>query len=638
VAGAPLERRHLKQVKLGNLLHTRSGRAWYFAVLYATEGAPMGFIWWALPTLLAKLDVPVATITAVTAAATLPWIFKFLAGPLVDGSQRRGVRLRTWILSCQSAMVVSLAALACFDWPDQIAVLTACLVVHGVFAAVQDVAIDSLAIRTVPVAELGRINGWMQAGMLTGRATVAAGAIALADRLGPAGPVVVVAVVVAVPMLLVAIATVEPTPTTGPIPGWRDWLRTVTAPAAVLGIGIALVAGSGFEFLGVVLGPLLLSVGASDGQVAALFGLVAPLSLIAGAVVSGYATDRLAPRRGTAIGVLTIALLVGGLGAGMWSGHRPGPGPMLGFAAAIYVSIGFFTTASYALFMRIARGGLSATRFSIFMAMTNACEAWAAFAGGRLEGVLGYGGALLILVGLSLLSLPMLARLRIEGRAEPGCQRFEDRRQPLDGGVRSADHQAVAALESEHATTHADVEVVDAVRGERGRTVDVVAVPRVAAVDDRVAGVEQRCERVDGRADEGGGHHDPDRPRGFHGGHQLAQGSSAGDGQHLAELDAPLVEAVDAPDHALHEHLVLVEGDQLAEHRRRQLGQQDRGGRPVARERPVGHELLGDALGSRTSSAVRPKASASVWAKQVGHEQVVVVAARAGGRWAGRSR
>ena len=41
--------------------------------------------------------------------------------------------------------------------------------------------------------------------------------------------------------------------------------------------------------------------------------------------------------------------------------------------------------------------------------------------------------------------------------------------------------------------------------------------------------------------------------------------------QRLAELDAPLVEAVDAPDRALHEHDVLVERDQLAEHLRRCL-------------------------------------------------------------------
>src|SRR5713226_8827812 len=41
-------------------------------------------------------------------------------------------------------------------------------------------------------------------------------------------------------------------------------------------------------------------------------------------------------------------------------------------------------------------------------------------------------------------------------------------------------------------------------------------------------------------------------------------------GQHLAQLDAPLVEGVDAPDGALGENAVLVESDELAERLRRQ--------------------------------------------------------------------
>ena len=48
-------------------------------------------------------------------------------------------------------------------------------------------------------------------------------------------------------------------------------------------------------------------------------------------------------------------------------------------------------------------------------------------------------------------------------------------------------------------------------------------------------------------------------------------------GQLLAQLDAPLVERVDVPDHALHEHLVLVQRDQPAERARRQARKQRSG-------------------------------------------------------------
>src|SRR5207249_2897153 len=57
--------------------------------------------------------------------------------------------------------------------------------------------------------------------------------------------------------------------------------------------------------------------------------------------------------------------------------------------------------------------------------------------------------------------------------------------------------------------------------------------------------------------------------------------------QRLAELHAPLVEGVDAPDRALHEDLVLVERDEGAEHGRREPLGEDRVGGAVARERAV---------------------------------------------------
>ena len=68
-------------------------------------------------------------------------------------------------------------------------------------------------------------------------------------------------------------------------------------------------------------------------------------------------------------------------------------------------------------------------------------------------------------------------------------------------------------------------------------------------------------------------------------------------GELLAELDAPLVEAVDAPDDALGEGDVLVERDQLAEHRRGQRRGHDRRRRPVAGEHTRRYDGLRGALG-----------------------------------------
>src|SRR5262245_29971325 len=80
--------------------------------------------------------------------------------------------------------------------------------------------------------------------------------------------------------------------------------------------------------------------------------------------------------------------------------------------------------------------------------------------------------------------------------------------------------------------------------------------------------------------------------------------------EHLAELDAPLIEAVDVPDRALREHAVFIQGDE---------------GSKRVRSRALGENHIGRAFPSKTrngacqsgtpsaatSSGVLPKASAS---------------------------
>ena len=87
---------------------------------------------------------------------------------------------------------------------------------------------------------------------------------------------------------------------------------------------------------------------------------------------------------------------------------------------------------------------------------------------------------------------------RALGRVEPGREGGEERREPRDGLVLAADHQAEAALEAEDAAARPHVDVVDPALGELARAADVVVVARVAAVDHRVARLEQRPELGDG--------------------------------------------------------------------------------------------------------------------------------------------
>jgi hypothetical protein len=397
-----------------DLLASPSGRRWLFAALYLSEGAPVGFVWWAMPGLLRTQGVDLAASTTLTALATLPWVFKFVVAPAIDAGLRHGILLKYWITSCQLLMAVVLLPLLWIDWSAQFSVVVAVVVAHAVFAAVQDVSIDTLAIRTVPAAELGRVNGAMQAGMLGGRAAVAAGSAAVASAFGtPGAAVLSVIALIVVPAALLVFATVEPRLRPSHM-RLSAVLPLIRSRAAIAGAAVALLAGAGFEFFGVSAGPTLVDLGGSATTMAIFYGLLAPAGLAIGAVLGGIVADRVGVIRATlaSLGALTIVLTAVAV--------ADLAGPVLHVQIALfavsYLAIGCLTASSYALFMALSRGEFAATRFSVFMALTNACEAGAGFVGGRF-GAANYGITLLALTAvgcLAALPLAFLSKLRVE--------------------------------------------------------------------------------------------------------------------------------------------------------------------------------------------------------------------------------
>ena len=166
-----------------NPLGTPRGRTVLFTFLYFSEGAPIGFIWWALPTTLRSQGVSVEYITLLTSTLVLPWMFKFLWAPLIDLTRLQQWTLRSWIVTMQGVMGVSLLPLFLLDSWHAIFSVYPFLLIHAIAAATQDAAIDALAIATVPEQERGSLNGWMQVGMLAGRSLLGGGAEANADCL-----------------------------------------------------------------------------------------------------------------------------------------------------------------------------------------------------------------------------------------------------------------------------------------------------------------------------------------------------------------------------------------------------------------------------------------------------------------------
>lgn len=145
-----------------NLLKTKRGRQTAFGGLYFTEGLPQGFSGVAMTLEFKRQGMDAAAIGVFAGTILLPWSWKFLMGPLVDNLHlsRFGAR-KQWIVAAQIGMLLTLC-MALLRMPQfgpdgviGLGIFTGLLILHNVFAATQDVAIDALACSVLKKDERG---------------------------------------------------------------------------------------------------------------------------------------------------------------------------------------------------------------------------------------------------------------------------------------------------------------------------------------------------------------------------------------------------------------------------------------------------------------------------------------------------
>ncbi len=407
-----------------DLLATSGGRKALFTCLYLSEGAPIGFIWLALPTRMRVDGVPIERIAWFTGALVLPWAAKFLWAPLVDLFRTDRWTLRHWIISAQCLMGLTLAPLMWLDLKADFSLVAGLLFLHALSAATQDVAIDALCISVTKPSERGQFNGWMQAGMLLGRASMGGGALVLAEYLSESAVVGVLIGITTFSMLLVLLARLPADDrAAGASFGRRGEQVRSAALAAIshrntwLGLAFALLGGAAFKSLEVVYGPFLVDRGFEQKAIGAFAAGPMILSMVFGAVLGGWLADRWGRRRFVAASLLFIAGSIAAVALCDAQDAGPRNPRLMPLLTATALGIGMFTSSSYALFMDITAPAIAATQFSAFMGATNGCESWSVAAIGVIIEAYGYPRAMLVMCGASLLALPILWRLQAEAPA-----------------------------------------------------------------------------------------------------------------------------------------------------------------------------------------------------------------------------
>ncbi len=350
-----------------------------FFALYFFEGAPMGLIWWTIPTLLSLQGFSVETITTLGASATLPWTLKFLLGPVVDRFIYTS-RQHAWLIAFLQ-IGIGFGVLSLIFTPLDNPVILYGLLVMSFFSAVQDVVIDAWAISSVTSDSRGRINAAMQVGMLSGRWFFGAGLL-----LGLAYISLKIALVVLLTLIAFSIVFL--------FFWFKNKTETITIAQKKLSFKsfhfltekkfitlalIALTTGFALEAFTSVISPYLVDYGLNQKEV----GLILSFNLICmllGAIAGGLLSDYLGDLKTFLIATVLIALLVTTMGF-------PESFNINVFTAGVliaYFGVGFFTSSSYAYFMNQSHGEMEASKFTFLMAITNLCEVIAAYSMGKM--------------------------------------------------------------------------------------------------------------------------------------------------------------------------------------------------------------------------------------------------------------
>ena len=378
------------------------------------EGAPIGFIWWALPAMLSLKGVAVQEITSLTALLILPWALKFLWAPLIDIYSHGKFGTRGWIIITQLLMGVSLVPLIFINPTENIGLLGAVLFIHALFSSTQDIAIDTLCIRNVKHEELGRINGYMQAGMLTGRSIFGGGVIYASSFTGWNTAILIMIGFITIPVIVLFFLKGE-REIVKPERKYSSYVLNLRKAfgykATWFGILFALTGAAAFESAGALTSPFLVSIGAGEKVIGLFFLIPAVLAMLLGGILAGRLFDKKSSVKTLVFSMLGYVITITGLGITYLYGLRSVYAALI-LLTTMYLFIGAFTASSYALFMRLTNKELGATQFSTFMAATNGCESWSGWAGGRIAGTSGYGISFIVMSGVTVISMIVLKWLK----------------------------------------------------------------------------------------------------------------------------------------------------------------------------------------------------------------------------------
>jgi MFS transporter, PAT family, beta-lactamase induction signal transducer AmpG len=417
-------------MRRSNLLDSRNGRFFTFGLLYISEGIPYGFTNVAMVAFMRQEGVSLALIGSFVAAMFVPWAFKWAWAPLIDliKLHRFGGR-KAWIVGCTSMMIVTLLIAAMVDYHAHFQLLLAMVVLNNVFAATQDVAIDSLAVSTLQPEERGRGNGFMFGGQNLGIAMGGGGAIAVNGWFGFEAALAGAAGLLLLTLLFVVFFVRDPyaDPTLKPrtdmlhhlVTSMVSFVKDVYASfwqsgrGPMVGVAFSLLPIGAMALAYATLSTIQVDYGLKDQQIASL-SVYNTIAGAVGCITGGWLGDRYGKKRIVGVAYLLTALVTLLLAVQISAGGLQAV--PLSFFSGVIVAHGLCFGLAYgvrnAIFMGMTNPAVAATQFTAFMGMSNIAISMANYWQGIVAERMGYAAVLYLDALLGVLMIAVIPFLR----------------------------------------------------------------------------------------------------------------------------------------------------------------------------------------------------------------------------------
>ncbi|MBT9554456.1 MAG: MFS transporter [Myxococcales bacterium] len=441
---------------------TPRGRLTAFFCLYLTEGIPYGFTITAMSTYMRRMGLGPAEITSFVAALMLPWAFKWAIAPIVDAvAPRRFGRRRAWIIAMQLGMMLTLGLAVPIDFVEQLGLFTSLILMHNVFGATQDVAIDALACEVLEEKERGLASGLMFGAAYIGITIGGSGSLFLSDYLKQsysdsvalkASFLMVIAILL---VLHVAVAwrIKEEAPPPRPSSPELDavlgrnvtpiqtisramktflretWRSFTSSRGAIVAVFFALLPAGALSLNYAAGNSLAVELGFKDSELA-LMGMFGGLLSATACILGGRLSDVIGRRKIILVCYLTTSILTVVMALEL-QGHGwilPLSAEQIGSKVGVESLLAFYWTLNLvfaipqglafgvksAIFMDVTSKAVAATQFTAYMALSNFATSYSAKWTGSAVESWGYPKAMMfdaVLGVLCLLCLPFLGKV-----------------------------------------------------------------------------------------------------------------------------------------------------------------------------------------------------------------------------------